>query len=111
MESSKTIRYQSGSRFDIFISYRVAADAKLVESLYDKLSLKEVEENGKVRKLRVFWDKKCLLPGKSWEEGFSKALINSRYECGFSLALWQYVIIISPSLPSYIIGLFSTGWW
>ena len=33
--------------FDIFISYRVSADAKLVESLYDKLKAMQVVEGGK----------------------------------------------------------------
>lgn len=64
--------------FDIFISYRVSADAKLVESLYDKLKAMQVVEGGKRRPLRVFWDKVCLIAGEDFERGFSRALCNSR---------------------------------
>ena len=64
--------------FDIFLSYRVNADSKLVESLYDKLKSMEVIEGSKRRPLRVFWDKVCLIAGKDFESGFSQALCNSR---------------------------------
>jgi len=48
-------------RYDVFLSYRVAADAKLVESLYDKLKAMKVQAGNKTRMLRVFWDKtRCV---------------------------------------------------
>jgi serine/threonine protein kinase len=43
--------------FDLFISYRVASDSAHAERLYDSLT---------VAGLRVWWDKKCLLPGVPW---------------------------------------------
>eukprot|EP01041_Mallomonas_annulata_P014762 gene14762-biopygen7665 len=54
--------------WDIFLSYRVASDSHHVEMLYDALTAKG---------LKVWWDKKCLLPGKDWEEGFCNGLVNS----------------------------------
>jgi hypothetical protein len=48
---------------DVFLSYRVAADAKKVELFYDSLTAL-----GK----KVWWDKKCLANGVPWEEGFCK---------------------------------------
>lgn len=65
-------------KYDVFLSYRVAADAKLVERLYDKLKATEVVDRSKKRMLRVFWDKVCLVPGKDFEAGFAQALCNSR---------------------------------
>jgi len=52
----------------VFLSYRVAADTALCERLYDKL---------RARGLRVWWDRKCLPQGRSWEEGFADALIEA----------------------------------
>ena len=51
--------------YDVFLSYRVASDLRLVEMLYDKLVALEV---------KVFWDKLCLANGKNWEEGFAAGL-------------------------------------
>ena len=65
-------------RYDVFLSYRVAADAKLVESLYDKLKAMEVKAGNTSRMLRVFWDKVCLVAGEDFETGFARALCNSR---------------------------------
>ena len=59
----------SSPPFEVFLSYRVAADAKKVEMFYNSLTAA-----GK----KVWWDKKCLLNGMPWEEGFCKGLINSR---------------------------------
>jgi hypothetical protein len=56
----------------------VAADAKLVESLYDKLKAMEVKAGNTSRMLRVFWDKVCLVAGEDFETGFARALCNSR---------------------------------
>jgi len=42
--------------YDVFLSYRVATDASHCEALYDLLT---------ARGLKVFWDKKCLEPGKN----------------------------------------------
>jgi hypothetical protein len=65
-------------RYDVFLSYRVAADAKLVESLYDKLKAMEVKAGNTSRMLRVFWDKVCLVAGEDYAPGFARALCNSR---------------------------------
>jgi len=53
----------------VFLGYRVASDAELVERLYDKLKAKGVN---------VWWDKRCiLLAGQSWEQGFADRLCSS----------------------------------
>ena len=56
-------------RIVVFLSYRVASDAALVEELFHRL-----------RELRVavWWDKECLLPGQEWETGFANGLFGSR---------------------------------
>eukprot|EP01034_Spumella_vulgaris_P026156 gene26156-32691_t len=54
--------------FDVFISYRVASDAHHAEILYDMLT---------ARGLKVWWDKKCLLMGVDWEQGFCAGLLGS----------------------------------
>lgn len=68
----------SSFEWDVFISYRVAADAELVKDIFWQLNSCVVTENGKSRRIRVFWDRQCLLAGEPWEEGFSKALCSSR---------------------------------
>lgn len=65
------------AEFDVFISYRVASDAKHAELLYNLLTSKG---------LKVWWDKLCLEPGVEWKEGFCAGLINSR----------TFVCILSP---------------
>ncbi len=55
--------------WDVFLSYRVASDAALAEALHGALT---------ARGLRVFWDKKCLLDGQPWREGFFNGLVQSR---------------------------------
>jgi serine/threonine protein kinase len=57
------------AEFDVFISYRVASDAKHTEKLYNLLTKKG---------LKVWWDAKCLEPGVDWKEGFCAGLVNSR---------------------------------
>ena len=54
--------------WDIFLSYRVASDSDHVEAVYKSLTDKG---------LKVWWDKKCLLPGQNWEEGFCSGLMSS----------------------------------
>jgi len=78
LHSRRQRRKGKATGFDVFISYRVVADAKLVESLYDKLKALEVVDGGRRRPLRVFWDKVCLIAGKDFESGFAQALCNSR---------------------------------
>jgi hypothetical protein len=56
------------AEFDAFLSYRVASDSKHVEALYNALTSVG---------LKVWWDKKCLLPGEPWEEGFCRGLVKS----------------------------------
>eukprot|EP01042_Synura_sphagnicola_P036298 gene36298-biopygen1040 len=55
--------------WDVFLSYRVDSDSSHVEDLYHALTGKG---------LKVWWDKKCLLPGQNWEEGFCSGLVSSR---------------------------------
>jgi len=57
------------AEFDVFLSYRVDSDSAHVNQLYDALVAKGV---------RVWWDKKCLKPGVSWEAGFCAGLVKSR---------------------------------
>jgi len=59
----------SEPKWDVFLSYRVDSDLDHVEELYNAL----VE-----RGLRPWWDKKCLLPGQNWEEGFCSGLVSSK---------------------------------
>ena len=47
------------SQYDVFISYRVAADAEHTERLYNLLTK---------RGLKVWWDRVCLKPGVPWEQ-------------------------------------------
>jgi serine/threonine protein kinase/Leucine-rich repeat (LRR) protein len=56
------------AKFDVFLSYRVSSDSGHVKQLHDLLEAKG---------LKVWWDKKCLLPGQPWEEGFCAGLANS----------------------------------
>ena len=56
-------------KYQIFLSYRVAYDQQYVEMLYDILTQK--------LGLTVWLDKKCLLNGMKWEEGFCKGLMDS----------------------------------
>ena len=51
----------------VFLSYRVASDANLVERLYGKLRADGVE---------VWWDKKCLQTGQPYQQGFADGLCN-----------------------------------
>ena len=63
-------RLQGGEpQWDVFLSYRVDSDSGHVEELYNELL-----ERG----LKPWWDKKCLLPGQNWEEGFCSGLVSSR---------------------------------
>ena len=52
----------------VFLGYRVAADADLVEQLHDKLQ---------ARGLDVRWDRRCLPTGLPWEQSFADALSGS----------------------------------
>lgn len=62
-------------RWDVFLSYRVAADEDLVKEIYWRLCHRTVPvQGGKERKLRVFWDRECLKPGERWEDGFASAI-------------------------------------
>lgn len=47
--------------FDVFLSYRVAADANLVERIFLFLKSKGIH---------AFWDKESLKKGQGWKEGF-----------------------------------------
>jgi hypothetical protein len=68
--TGKSVARMAGeaAEFDVFLSYRVASDSDHVELVYQKLT-----ERG----LRVWWDKKCLLLGQSWEEGFCDGIVKS----------------------------------
>ena len=54
--------------YDVFLSYRVASEAALVERLYDILTEKGV---------KVWWDKRCLRPAQKWEDGFVDGMLSS----------------------------------
>ena len=56
-------------KYDVFLSYRVAADAIHVEKLYNLLT---------AQGFKVYWDKFCLEPGVDWEQGFCEGLVSSR---------------------------------
>ena len=56
-------------KYDVFLSYRVAADALHVEKLYNLLI---------AQGFKVYWDKLCLEPGVDWEQGFCEGLVSSR---------------------------------
>ena len=56
------------TKYEVFINYRVAADAELAEKLYYMLG-----HAG----LSVFLDKHCLVDGVSWRDGFIFGLRNS----------------------------------
>ena len=49
------------AQFDVFISYRVQSDAKHAELIYDKLT---------AAGLKVWWDKKSLIPGVPWQVNY-----------------------------------------
>lgn len=69
MTGVQATRMQGDSaEFDVFLSYRVHSDLPTAELLYDALTSQG---------LKVWWDKKCLLPGEPWEEGFCKGLVSS----------------------------------
>ena len=51
----------------VFLGYRVASDADLVERLYYRL---------KAQGVNVWWDKRCLPAGQPWEQGFADGLCN-----------------------------------
>ena len=77
LDRNKANAGKQADTWDVFISYRVDADKKLVETLYWRLIGTDVKINGTTRKLKVFWDAECLIPGESWEAGFSRAICSS----------------------------------
>lgn len=58
------------TRYDVFINYRVAADADVAEKVYLYL---------KAEGVHAFLDKKCLKDGEKWKEGFLTGLRGSKY--------------------------------
>lgn len=50
----------------------------LVERLYEKLCNLTVTADGEERKLRVYWDVKCLQTGDRWESAFIAAISSSK---------------------------------
>lgn len=69
--SGKKVARMLGEKaaYDVFVSYRVFSDSNHVEELYNRLTAQGI---------RVWWDKKCLLPGEDWEDGFCDGLVKSR---------------------------------
>jgi hypothetical protein len=65
------------NEWDVFLSYRVSSDQKLVQDIYWRLVAQDVVVGGKTRKMKPFWDAECLKPGESWEEGFKNAIIRT----------------------------------
>ena len=63
------------AQFDVFLSYRKQSDENTAQQLYDKLT---------AAGLKVWWDKKSLLPGVPWQvEMFELPLVAPplRYGC------------------------------
>jgi len=58
-------------KWDLFISYRVMSDSDLVEKLYDKITKEHPS-------MKVFLDKRELLLGEAWDQGFADAITHSR---------------------------------
>ena len=66
MEEDKGERKgEEQQEWDMFLSYRVAADLPVAETIYHRLSNVDNPATGK--KWRVFWDRKCLPAGHNWE--------------------------------------------
>ena len=63
-------------QYDVFLSYAVATESKLVNNIYWQLSSMEVMSNGKKRKLKIFWDRECLKTGENFENAFGSAICN-----------------------------------
>ena len=81
---SKQSQQEGGPRekkWDIFLSYRVAADEHehLVKDIYWQLCRRPISVHGKERPLSVFWDIECLpsIAGQQWEEKFADAICSS----------------------------------
>ena len=70
------LKRKKGVQYDVFLSYAVGTESKLVNDIYWQLSGQEVMSNGKKRKLRIFWDRECLKTGEDWENAFGSALCN-----------------------------------
>ena len=68
--TGKTVTRLMGetATWDVFISYRADTDMEIAQSIYDNLTASG---------LKVWWDKKCLQPGQSWEVGFCQGLVDS----------------------------------
>jgi hypothetical protein len=60
--------------FDVFISYRVAADKDVAQTVYDSLRAQGVF---------AFLDSKCLVDGMPWKEGFMKGKLTPWLTCVF----------------------------
>ena len=56
-------------RWDVYLSYRADSDSGHAEELYDHLVGKG---------LSIWYDRRSLEPGQSWEEGFCAGLMSSR---------------------------------
>ena len=67
-------RHDRRKKYHIFISYRVATDAKLAEFLCYKLQQHFLSTGHRVR---AFWDKQDLQDGQDWEKSFIKGLKQS----------------------------------
>jgi hypothetical protein len=63
------------SQYHVFISYRVASEAKFAKALYDALSQMVITETG--QKLRVYLDQVRLEDGERWDNGFMQGLSTS----------------------------------
>lgn len=62
-----------GWTYDVFFIYR-DADSEHAKDLFRLLNSREVEEGGRRRKLRVYWDKVCMSSqGEEWERGVASA--------------------------------------
>ncbi|KAI9208031.1 uncharacterized protein BJ171DRAFT_472306 [Polychytrium aggregatum] len=75
----------------IFISYRVASESEAATELHSTLSVVKNEDDQDCqclslpvlkyaggRLIHTYLDKRCLIDGKSWEQGFRNGLVNSQ---------------------------------
>ncbi|KAK3288033.1 hypothetical protein CYMTET_4488 [Cymbomonas tetramitiformis] len=65
-----------GGFFHVFLSYRVATEARFVEDLHMALRKLRVADED-MSHVQVFWDKVCLKNGQRWEDGFMSGLSHS----------------------------------
>eukprot|EP00050_Salpingoeca_kvevrii_P005397 m.281725 g.281725 ORF g.281725 m.281725 type:complete len:318 (+) comp11107_c0_seq52:2216-3169(+) len=64
------------SQFDVFVSYRVAANVSLANALFEAVERESVSSR-LGRRAQCYLDSKCLQAGRPWQEGFVRGLQRS----------------------------------